>query len=652
MATAKFKILNQLANSKVSTADAANKVKNLADVKLLNYVSSCLSTSQLATRRSRMEVVAKMLARKSDAPKHVVGCEDVAYSKPEEEISLPITRSLVDTMHAQLVEIFLANNPPIKMFSAPTGDAIAAQYNNLFAEHSSRFKWRRNLLRVLLDAVHYNVGAAHICYVEQKSVIPRAQGLASDVGQVDTVLYAGEKIEHLNAYDIFWDEKVPVCDVHEKGAYVGYVQNISDIALHNLCANLNVLFPKRKLSTDLQNVIIPQENVNVPQITIKSYRPEISPFTPTKLDAVNALLSDIGVNTNLSIRGINTRSLITVYVRVIPGDFGYAGYADAQHILKLLIVDGTTLISVTTVSAMHGYFPIVITSFREDSTDNLETFTEELNPLQNVASKLYNMEILSARRNISDRAIYDPKLVDEKHVNSSAVNAKIPLSPRAVPGDINAAYRPIPYEDRAMGTRISTANALIPVGNSIAGLNQAAQGQFVKGNKSPSEFAETMQNMGARMRTLAINLDDTFFSVLREILKSDVLQYQQAVKVRDMRTGQQVSIDPAILRDNSLNFEIAAGLTTVKDGAGLDALQVGMQMFMANPQLAGNFKSAEAVAYMLRMMGFNDIDMFLKTEQEKQAEQQAALQQQAQQLQLAQQLQQQQTPQQTSQPAR
>ena len=129
--------------------------------------------------------------------------------------------------------------------------------------------------------------------------------------------------------------------------------------------------------------------------------------------------------------------------------------------------------------------------------------------------------------------------------------------------------------------------------------------------------------------------------------------YHQAVKVRDMRTGQQVSIDPAILRDNSLNFEIAAGLTTVKDGAGLDALQVGMQMFMSNPQLAANFKSAEAAAYMLRMMGFNDIDMFLKTEQEKQAEQQAALQQQAQQLQLAQQLQQQQAQtQQTPQSAR
>jgi hypothetical protein len=237
------------------------------------------------------------------------------------------------------------------------------------------------------------------------------------------------------------------------------------------------------------------------------------------------------------------------------------------------------------------------------------------------------MEIESTRRIIADRGLYNPQMIRAEDINNPSPTAKIPVRNAAYGQALNQAYYPIPYGDPGLGTRAGTAQQLTQFAYAVSGQNQVQQGQFVKGNKTNDQFDQVMANSDARQVMMALLLEDQFFTPIKTLLKSDLLQYQQPIEVLDKTSGQMVTVDPAILRSSRADFTVADGLMSVDKVMSTEVLITAMQTIASSPQLANEYKLAPLFSYLMKLRGVKGLDKFAKTDEEKQAEAQAAQQQ-------------------------
>lgn len=582
-----------------------------------------ISNSGLSSHRARLEKIDRLIERSYDTQSKE-SCRDTKFSakNDEENITLPVVGPQLSTLAAQLAKIFLRTDPPVQMFAAPNAAEIANQYNILFSKYSRKFQWRRNLLRCIRDAVNYNFCAAEVRWAS-KAVKTLTREVSTQTGQNKTTVAneEGESIKHLNAYNVIWDGSVPLNEVSSRGAYAGYVELHTRISLAQHAKDYGIELTEE----DWKSI----KSVSETSAAFSYSVPQINQVESN--DTVEPSHDDIFDPKSEKIRRTATDkyNLITLYLRIIPMDFDIVSeYGADVSILKVQLVGDNKIIKMEILDNQHNLLPIIFGQVDETSL-GLNSFTtaEELAPIQNTATKLYNAEIASTRRLISDRALFDPTLISKEDVNNPSPTAKIPVR-TSMHGsfNLNQAYFPIPYEDRAMGVRINFANALLGFSSQITSANQTMQGQFVKGNKTAGEFNTTMQMAGDRLTQSAIFLDDQFFGPLRVILLRDTLQYQSNVRVYDKEAAQFIDVDMNTLRDNELDFDIAAGLLPANEMASLDFFQVLIQSIMARQDLSAEFKTMEALCYMAETNGVKYLRRFLKSQQEIQAEQQQQIQ--------------------------
>lgn len=600
--------------------------------RVLSYITPFVTTnSGLSSHRSRLEKIDRLIERSYDSLPSKDNCRDKKIPMPaeEENITLPVVGPQLSTLAAQLTKIFLRTDPPVQMFAAPNASEIANQYNILYSRYSRKFQWRRNLLRCIRDAVNYNFCAAEVRWAA-RAVKTITSEVSTQTGQnkVTTSEEEGEQIKHINAYNVIWDGSVPLNEVSSRGAYAGYIEQHTRISLAQHFTDEGI-----KLSQADWKEITKYSETNtafsyfLPKINEVEANESVEPSFDSIFDSKSSEVLRTATD---------KYNLITLYLRVIPMDFDIISeYGADVSILKVKLVGDNFIVKMEILDNQHNLIPIIFGQMDETSI-GLNSFTtaEELAPIQNTATKLYNAEIASTRRLISDRALYDPHLISSSDVNNPSPTAKIPVK-SSMHGSfaLTQAYYPIPYEDRAMGVRINFANTLLGFSSQITSANQTMQGQFVKGNKSAGEFNTTMQMAGDRLIQSAIFLDDQFFGPLRTILLRDTLQYQSNIRVYDKEAAQFIDVDMATLRSNELDFDVAAGLLPANEMASLEFFQVLVQSIMARPDLSSDFKMMEAICYVAEMNGVKYLRRFLKSAEQKQQEQQAMMQQQLQMLQ-------------------
>lgn len=604
-------------------ANQAEKLTEKQQKQILAYVQPFITMNPgLGDHRARLEHIDRLVERSYDTLKKK-GCKDCNDKKEpdEENVTVPVVGPQVETITAQLAKIFLRTDPPVQMFASPTGSEIATQYNILYGQYSRKFQWRRNFLLCIHDAVKYNFCAAEVAWKsrvvrEVKNQVSFNSGAMKSASAFEE----GENIRYLHSYNVLWDGSVPVNEVASRGAYAGYIQKFTKIALYQFLRDEGIELTaeeKKNLTT------------NIPADIAGYYTPDINTVPSNQKASVSYDSLWEGKEKKTSFTSTELYNVYTLYVRIIPADFDIMSEDGADiNILKLVLIGDSFIASAKLLDNAHNLFPIIFGQTSETALGlNSFTVAEELEPVQNTATKLYRTEIASARRMIADRAIYDPTMISEKDVNNPSPTAKIKLRQSLSQSvQMQQAYYAIPYEDRALGVRISQANQLLSFASPIAGTNPAMEGQFIKGNKSAQEFNSIMASAGDRVLMAAIFFDDQFLGPLRTILLADTLQYQNNIRVYNRDAGEFIDIDMAQLRDQPIDFEIAAGLIPADQMASLDFLQVIMQTIMSMPELNQEFKSVEAICYLAETKGVKYLTRFMRSAQERQEMQQQQLQ--------------------------
>ena len=140
--------------------------------------------------------------------------------------------------------------------------------------------------------------------------------------------------------------------------------------------------------------------------------------------------------------------------------------------------------------------------------------------------------------------------------------------------------------------------------NQATGLNPARQGQFVKGNKTKFEYADVMSNANGRDMTVSLMLEGGFFTPVKKMLLTNILQYQGRAVVPNPMTGEVVAVDPVALSKATIVMKVTDGLTPSDKIIDGDTLTQAVQLLMSDQgAISSEFNMGDMVSYLFSSRG-------------------------------------------------
>lgn len=538
-----------------------------------------------------------------------------------QNVTIPVVMPQCKTAVAQQAAVFLSGNPIFGIVAAPQYEDEAIQMEAIIEENSVRGAWIRELLLVFTDAFKYNLCAAEAVWDRQVTF-----SLETDVsfgngtqGKPKEVIWEGNCINRWDLYNTIWDSRVSPFEIPSKGEFVGNTRLIGRVALKDfintlpdkMIENIPAAFESGLGAVDtggtggLESYYIPQIN----PIAL------LNKNTRASMDWM-AWAGITGVSTNSKINYRNLYELTTLYARIIPSDFGIrVPSANTPQVWKFIFVNHQVLIYAERQTNVHNLIPVLFAQADEDGLwYQTKSTAQNLTPIQDVSSALMNSVIAARRRAISDRALYDPSRVNEAHINSENPSAKIPVRPSAYGKPVGESVYPFPFRDDQSQFAAALVGQLDGIADRISGQNKAQQGAFVKGNKTLHEYSDVMQHAGNRDQVTSLGFEATFFTPLKEILKLNILQYQQGASYYSQSKDKQVTIDPVALRKATLNFKVSDGEVPSDKLINADVMMVALQQLGTNPNLGASYNLGPMFSYLMKTQGAEHLSDFEKTQ--------------------------------------
>ena len=573
--------------------------------------------------REQMREVDLLYQREQDITKENLRAKLVNKSGDPtryQNFTIPVVLPQVEAAVVYQTSVFLQGTPLFKVVAAPAYADQAKQMETIIEENSVRGAWARELMMAFRDGFKYNLFAVEVTWDRKVTA-----ALESDItfangkqGRPKEVVWEGNCLKRWDLYNSFFDTRVPPSMMHSHGEYAGRTELMSRIALKQFLANM----PDKMVSNIPAAFASGMGASTANGMGIESYFvPSVNP---------NALLNkDIRSGTNwLAWAGIEAASkggieyknlyeVTTLYGRILPSDFGLkVPSSNTPQVWKFVIVNHQVLVYAERLTNAHGYIPVLFGQPNEDGlTYQTKSLATNVAPIQQVNSALVNSVIAASRRSISDRGLFDPSRVTEANINSANPSAKIPVRPAAYGKPLSEAYYPIPFKDEQSQYAIQKIGFLGQYANQISGSNPAKQGQFVKGNKTQTEFDSVMSNANGRDQMTSMLFEAQFFTPMKEIIKTNILQYQGGVSYFSPSANKQVEIDPVALRKAVMAFKVSDGLTPADKLINSDIMMVAMQTIGQSPAIGSGYNIAPLFSYLMKTQGA-ELKEFEKTPQQ------------------------------------
>lgn len=538
--------------------------------------------------------------------------------KKLQDIVIPIAESQTETQLAYLTSVFLTGVPIFGVTADASNIDGAKQYQAIMAENAIHGGWVRQFIIAMHDSLKY-FGVMEATWCKEQT--PSFDTTVSTTGQrqdVRQIVWSGNSLIRRSPYNCFWDRRVPLTQIHIDAEYAGYVTMESRITLKRY-------IEERGLKMNIKEAYESSLGDSIPNSNQRLFF--IPDFLWNSLDNLNTFGNRMGSAVEdfstfeVQGRGGKTRTFKNIYykvvryVRLIPRDYGMDVPMDNQiQIWKLTTINDQVLIEAERQSNIHGLIPLIFFQPTEDGLQfNNRSFVQKQIPMQDVASALLNGTMQAQRRAVGDRLIYDPSRIKGENIASESPTARIPVRPAGYGGKLSDMVYKIPYDDNVTPGFMQTAKEITSYANMISGQNPAQQGQFVKGNKTQSEYEDVQGHSSGRQRKCALMVEDQLMVPIKTILKANTLQYQTASTVYNYIDQQPnntpVEIDPLKLRQAVFAYKITDGLAPEDKIISADALQGFMQLLSASPMLQAQFDLSGLVSYFMKTQNA-DIEQF------------------------------------------
>lgn len=565
--------------------------------------------------RSRMEYVDMYLNRVSAMNPEIVKARMAARAGDKTQIpsfEVPVCYPQYDSAHAYLCGLFLTGFPIIGYVGSREQEDIAMMLTALSKRDQQLFNWTSNLMLAFKDLLRYHQFAVEADWSQQSiSMITREKSGS----RVSKKSIAGNRIKRLDPYNLYFDRSIKISDFLERGAFAVYVERSNYVDVKAYLASLQApeaIFMNFNAALGSSPGF---SHYYTPNVSAE-FRPNYDP------NDWQAFFGNNSVNNRIAASGIYERS--TMYVRIIPQEYYITNVENAGQpaIYKLVFINGF-LVAMRPLDNAHGLMPILISAGDDSGIwPQTNSFVENLMDMQDAASGVLNASFNSMRRAVSDRALYDPTRISGRDINSANPVGKIAVTGNSFNSKIADAYHQIPYRDDITPVMSQNLNMVMSLAQNTNGLNQASQGSFVKGNKTRQEFDVIMTKSDARLQKTALAVDSSVFSYLRNMFRSNYIQYSTEEELVDSRHNL-IKIDPEKLLSANVDIQGVDGLNPASKMIAPDLVMTALNVIPQIPELSQTHDRAGLFLSLLKSQGL-DIEQYRYTTAEIQ-QRQAAL---------------------------
>lgn len=547
-----------------------------------------------------------------------------------QNVTVPVVMPIIESAVTYQTSVFLTGHPIFGVVANPQNEDAAIQMETIVEEQSVRGGWVRELMMFFRDGFKYNLSCIEVNWNRVvTAALETDLAFSTTQARPKEVIWEGNCLRRRDPYNLIFDTRVAPTEMYWRGEFSGFTELMSRIELKSF---INALPDKM-----VDNIVAAFEsgigagltgmNVTGSQQSWGGfYVPDIN---PDALLNVKNKRGDFNWSAWAGISGQDNKiqyknmyEVTTLYAKILPSDFGLrVPSPNTPQIWKFVYVNHQILIYAERQTNAHGYLPMLFGQPLEDGLEyQTKSLTANVEPIQDLTSALWNANIAARRRAISDRGIYDPSRITEAHINNPNPAAKIPVRPSAYGKNVAESYYAIPFRDDQAGIAMQETQALLGMGNLIAGQNPVRQGQFVKGNKTLHEFESTMVNANGRDQMCSMLYESQVFTPFKEILKINILQYQGGISLFNRDLQRVIEIDPVKLRKAVMDFKVSDGLTPSDKLINADTLQVAMQVIGSTPQIAAGYNLPPMFSYFMKTQGAR-ISEFEKSSQQQAYEQ-------------------------------
>lgn len=528
-----------------------------------------------------------------------------------QNITVPIVMPQVEAAVTYQSAVFLTPVPLFGWVAAPGDESAALMYQAVIEENSIRGGWIQQLMMFFRDAFKYNLGIVEVNWdrVVTAAIETDLTFTGGKEGKPKEVIWEGNCVTRWDPYNTFWDTRYKPTEVYKNGEFIGKTEIMSRIHLKKFINEL----PDKQVQNiipafesglsggggggmgGIESYYIPQIN---PQALISNQN---WPYATTDWMAWAGMLPNIQGATQIQYQ--NLYEVTTLYARILPSDFNLiVPSANTPQVWKFIFVNHQVLIYAERQTNAHGFLPVLLGQSNEDGLGyQTKSLAQNATSFQQVGSALVNSTMAARRRAISDRGIYDPSRISEAHINSDNPSAKIPLRLAGYGKPINEAYYSIPFRDDQSPIAFSELAQVMQMANVVNGQNQAKQGQFVKGNKTDSQWNSTMDNANGRDQMTSLLFEAQIFTPMKEIIKINTLQYQAGISIFSPSQQKTVKIDPIVLRKSFSTYRVTDGLTPTDKVISSDDFQAALQAVMTpGSPIAGAYNTGPMFSYLMK----------------------------------------------------
>lgn len=558
--------------------------------------------------------------------------------KKIQNLTVPVVMPAVESAVAYFANVFATGYPTFGMSSDPSQEDAALQMETIIAENSITAGWVRELVMFFRDGLKYNLHGLE-CSWEQKNVANiENDPAAANSAKVKNTLWKGNVLRRMDLYNTFFDPRVHPAEIHSEGEYAGYITMMSRVRMKKFINDLFGLVSPDRVIRAFQSSPSATNMGSSMGTPFAYFQPIINPFP--LMDRQNQQTFDwlawaeaASPANKRQIRYTNVYEVMKLFARIIPADFGFkVPEPNTPQVWKFIIINGTVVLYAERQTNAHNFIPIIFGQPIEDGLDyQTKSFATNVVDMQDIASAMWNGYLASKRRLVGDRVLYDPLRVREKDISSTSPTAKIPVRPSAYGKPLNEAVYAFPFHDEQTKSLLEGSEAVRRFAELITGQNPAQQGQFVPGNKTLKEYQDVMGHGNDRQQVMAIMTDAQVLTPMKEVIKLNILQYQEETQLYNREQKQTVNVQPTDLRKAAVHFKVSDGLLPIEKEMSTDEFQTALQTLGSSPQLAGSYNMGPLFTYIMKLRGA-DLSPFEKPqwqvmyEQQMQAWQMAAQQ--------------------------
>lgn len=538
-----------------------------------------------------------------------------------QNIVVPVVLPQVESAVTYQSSVFLTGTPIFGWVAPPGQEDQALQFQAITEENQIRGGWISQFSLFFRDCFKYNIGMVSVTWDRINTWAVESDikfDASGKLGKPKQVVWEGNCIKRWDPYNSFFDTRYKPTEIYKYGEFAGTTEIMSRIHLKKFLAQLPdgmVQNYRRAFESGLSTAGIGTGGIE------SYYIPEINPESLVARDPKMGFdwMSWATNNNNPgAIQYRNVYEVTTLYARIIPSDFSLNRVPSPStvQIWKLVFVNHQVLVYAERQTNVHDNLPVL---FGQPNSDGLgyqtKSLAENAAPFQAVATALVNSAMAGRRRAVSDRVLYDPSRVSERDMNSDNPAAKIPTRPNAYGKPVSESVYAFPYRDDQSMQAFQELPQVMRMADMVNGQNPARQGQFVKGNKTLHEYDSVMSNANGRDQVVAMGFESDVFTPIKEIIKSNILQYQGATSIYSTSAQSEVSIDPVALKQSMVTFKISDGLVPTDTVISADEFAVALQTIGTSPQIAPAYNIGPMFSYLMKTRNV-DITPFEKPPQQ------------------------------------